>query len=125
MIDTEFIKSVKSLPSIGEVINYTIKIYPKWIIDYGDKFSSEFENLNERWEKFMKNTKPAKILLVDKLYIENGDDEITKNLFFVSNLLISSGFLIRKATEYIKCENTGLISPTAEMQLKMSSGKII
>jgi hypothetical protein len=126
MVDTEFITHVKKYPNIGEIINYTTYKYPKWIVDYGDKFTTTFDFLNNRWENLMKNVNTAKILLVSKLYKENSDDdEVTKNLFFVSQLLISTGFLLRKNNEYTRCKNCNCVFPTVEIQKQMLSQNLI
>ena len=90
--------------------------FPNWIEDICDNYRSDYPHLISNWNVICEklDTKCAKILLVSNLPHPN-EKNINKELLQYSDMLIKLGYVVRRSTEFNKCENTNNIIPTEDL----------
>ena len=101
----EIKNNLKNLKTLEDVFLYINSEEKDWITDICDNFSDDYPHLTMNWNFLVKkiNLEPQKIILVNKF------DTDTKILF--SDLLFTSGFILKSNEDYSKCPTCNKVIP--------------
>jgi hypothetical protein len=97
---------IRSLPTMKDVFDHIMKLYPDWMVNTCDKYSDDYPKLTENWIELSKlsKTSPQKIILVKDF---SNDEQLS-----YAELLYSAGFLVRTIQEFIPCSKCQCALPT-------------
>jgi len=101
----EYLKEFSTLKTKGQVLKFIHEVFPGWIMEILDGYSSDYPHLQKNWEticeKIGNNITPQKIILVSDIPL----DEKHTLLHTISESITRNGFVVRRVTEFIRCQN--------------------
>ena len=110
----KIIQRIKVCPTMNEIHALVLEVFPKWIVGFMPKFSSDYQFLNESWEKVCCEIKvpQTQIMIVDALHPETSTHNLVKNF---AECFTRSGFCVRSKAEYVSCSVCGSAIPAKLM----------
>jgi hypothetical protein len=96
-------------PTIKSVLELTMELYPSWIDSLHTRFSKDYPDLTLNWKKVCEKTgsRPTEIVLVN--FLPGPNDNRCKFLLYVTDILTSTGFSVRRTSEFVVCSCGALI----------------
>jgi hypothetical protein len=109
----EIFLKIKNCPTIREIKNLMDKTFPGLFITVLPEFSDDYPHLNKNWKSICDsiNTTPKQIIILDN-YSE--DCSLVKTF---TECFTTTGFAVRRKSEYIPCEKTGKAVPTEHIYM--------
>jgi len=109
----EIFLKIKNCPTIREIKNLMDKTFPGLFITVLPEFSDDYPHLNKNWKSICDAipTTPKQIIILDN-YSE--DCSLVKTF---TECFTTTGFAVRRKSEYIPCEKTGKAVPTEHIYM--------
>ena len=104
----ELILKIKNSPTLGEVKNLMDTTFPELFVTVLPKFSNDYPHLNKNWKRICDSipTTPKEVMILD-----NYSEDCTLVKAF-AECFTMAGFAVRRKSEYIPCEQTGVAVPS-------------
>lgn len=99
-----------------EMIEAVNGVYPGWIASVHSEYSSDYPFLTENWKNVSLNLKMTrkKILLVTHIFIDVPKDDGNEFIFYLGEILIANGFVLRRICEFEECKDCGKLLPSED-----------
>lgn len=116
------VKDIIQSKSIQDVFDLLHKIYPGFVINKLDEYSTDYPHFDKNWRAMCLSlkTRKASIVLVDDF--EQDDEHILVKTF--CEILTQSGFIVRKYTEFFPCSQCNSAIPNEEIYDKLKEANI-
>ena len=110
----DIIEKIKTLPTLRDIKNLSDEIFPGWIVQTADSYSTDYQWLTENWKRTCSKigVETTQIMLVD--FINFSDDQYSVLQMF-SETFTRSGFNVRSYHEYISCSKCGCVIPNQSL----------
>ena len=107
----EILDNIRLSQTLGEIKNILDNTFPGWFIGMLPKFSEDYPNLTDSWNKIclQTNSEKKQIIIVDEI---NPDKDKHSLLYVFIELFTKMGFIVRTKQEIIPCEKCGCALPT-------------
>ena len=107
----EILDNIRLSQTLGEIKNILDNTFPGWFLGMLPKFSEDYPNLTDSWNKIclQTNSEKKQIIIVDEI---NPDKDKHSLLYVFIELFTKMGFIVRTKQEIIPCEKSGCALPT-------------
>lgn len=101
--------------TIGDIMTVINEAFPSWIIGVTDRYSDNFNILNENWEAICKmcNSTRKKVIIVN--YIDILSDKQTC-IRRISEILTRIGYSVRTNKDFYICNKCSLAIPCKQLE---------
>jgi len=107
----EILDNIRLSQTLGEIKNILDNTFPGWFVGMLPKFSDDYPNLTDSWNKIclQTNSEKKQIIIVDEI---NPDKDKHSLIYVFIELFTKMGFIVRTKQEIIPCEKCGCALPT-------------
>ena len=101
--------------TIGDIMIIIKEAFPTWIIGFADRYSDNFNMLNENWESICKMCKVSKkkVMIVNPIDILSDKQTCIRR---VSEILTRIGYSVRTIKEMYICNKCSLAVPCNQLE---------
>ena len=101
--------------TIGDILTLIDETFPTWIIGFADRYSDNFNMLNENWESICKMCKVSKkkVILVNSIDILSDKQTCIRR---ISEILTRIGYSVRTINEMSICNKCSLALPCKKIE---------
>ena len=120
----DIIEKIKTLPTLRDIKNLSDEIFPGWIVQTADSYSTDYQWLTENWKRTCSKigVETTQIMLVDFI---NFEDQYSVLQMF-SETFTRAGFNVRSSHEYMLCSKCGSVIPNQSlMNIFMEKGFLV
>lgn len=118
------IQDLGKLATLKDVLEYSRKNYPDWILGFAERYSDDYPHLTCTWVEMAKmmKTEPTQILMVHSVPSGTKDkpDPSTAVLSGICDIFSRCGFMIRDGANFIQCPVCDALLPTKEAFRKLT-----
>lgn len=103
------VQKLTKCATVKDVIELTMSLHPSWIDSMHKRFSNDYPSLSANWKEVCKktNSRPSEIVLVN--FLPLSDDADHQFILHVIDILTSTGFAVRRTSEFVTCSCGALI----------------
>ncbi len=116
------LESIKTLPTIKDILDLVKSVFPSWIVCFLKKFSNDYPHMETNWNILIKNhnIRKGQIMIVDYLI----DDDNHKLINIFTEIFTQAGFVVRTKYELFPCETCNSAIPSLAFYNKMKEQKL-
>jgi hypothetical protein len=107
----EIMEEIKQAPTLKELHEIMMKIWPQWIVGFLDEYSDDYPSLTQNWLELCGKLKttPKQIVVVQYICFDKPDYNLNR-LF--GETLTRCGFCVRQQNEIVPCPGCKKALPT-------------